>query len=119
MTAQIETIKTVKNITSKYKYGFTTDINVEKTPKGLNENIIKLISSKKEEPQWMLDWRIKAYRLWLKMKEPEWAKLKYNSIDFQDIYYYAAPKDFQKPKSLDDVDPELLKTYEKLICTQI
>ncbi len=114
MSAQIETIKTVKNITSKYKYGFTTDINVEKTPKGLNENIIKLISSKKEEPQWMLDWRIKAYRLWLKMKEPEWAKLKYNSIDFQDIYYYAAPKEFQKPKSLDDVDPELLKTYEKL-----
>ena len=114
MTAQIETIKTVKNITSKYKYGFTTDINVEKTPKGLNENIIKLISSKKEEPQWMLDWRIKAYKLWLKMKEPEWAKLKYNSIDFQDIYYYAAPKEFQKPKSLDDVDPELLKTYEKL-----
>ena len=114
MSAQIETIKTVKNITSKYKYGFTTDINVEKTPKGLNENIIKLISSKKEEPQWMLDWRIRAYRLWLKMKEPEWAKLKYNSIDFQDIYYYAAPKEFQKPKSLDDVDPELLKTYEKL-----
>ncbi len=114
MTAQIETIKTVKNITSKYKYGFTTDINVEKTPKGLNENIIKLISSKKEEPQWMLDWRIKAYRLWLKMKEPEWAKLKYNPIDFQDIYYYAAPKEFQKPKSLEDVDPELLKTYEKL-----
>tara|TARA_B100000029_G_scaffold280455_1_gene274559 strand:- start:903 stop:2354 length:1452 start_codon:yes stop_codon:yes gene_type:complete len=114
MPAQTETIKTVKDVTSKYKYGFTTNINVEKTPKGLNENIISLISSKKDEPQWMLDWRLKAYKLWLKMKEPNWAKLQYKTIDFQDIYYYAAPKKFKQPKSLDEVDPELLKTYEKL-----
>ena len=114
MPIQEETIEQVNLATSKYKYGFSTDLEVDKAPKGLNENIIKLISSKKNEPEWMLDWRLHAFEIWKKMKEPEWAKVNYPKIDYQDIYYYSAPKNTEKLKSLDEVDPELLKTYEKL-----
>ncbi len=99
----------------KYKYGFVTDIESDKIPKGLNEDVIRLISKKKEEPQWMLDWRLKAYERLQHMEPPKWVKAKFDDIDFQDIYYYASPKDFKdKPKSLDEVDPKLLETYEKL-----
>jgi len=99
----------------KYKYGFVTDIESDKIPKGLNEDVIRLISKKKEEPQWMLDWRLKAYERLQYMEPPKWVKAKFDDIDFQDIYYYASPKDFKdKPKSLDEVDPKLLETYEKL-----
>ena len=114
MPIQEETIEQVNLATSKYKYGFSTDLEVDKAPKGLDENIIKLISSKKNEPEWMLDWRLKAFEIWKKMEEPEWAKVNYPKIDYQDIYYYSAPKNTEKLKSLDEVDPELLKTYEKL-----
>ena len=114
MPIQEETIEQVNLATSKYKYGFSTDLEVDKAPKGLDENIIKLISSKKNEPEWMLDWRLQAFEIWKKMKEPEWAKVNYPKIDYQDIYYYSAPKNTEKLKSLDEVDPELLKTYEKL-----
>ncbi len=114
MVATTETIKQVKKTTDNYKYGFSTKINVEKSPKGLNEDIIKFISNKKNEPKWMLDWRLSAYKKWLKMEQPEWAKVSFPAIDFQDLYYYAAPKMKKKLNSLDEVDPELLKTYEKL-----
>ena len=114
MPIQEETIEQVNLATSKYKYGFSTDLEVDKAPKGLDENIIKLISSKKNEPEWMLDWRLHAFEIWKKMKEPEWAKVNYPKIDYQDIYYYSAPKNTEELKSLDEVDPELLKTYEKL-----
>ncbi len=101
--------------TDQYKYGFVTDIDSEKAPKGLNPDIVRFISAKKNEPDWMLDWRLKAYQRWLEMDEPTWAKVRYPKIDFQDLYYYAAPKsDEDRPKSLDEVDPELLRTYEKL-----
>jgi Fe-S cluster assembly protein SufB len=98
----------------KYKYGFVTDIESDKAPKGINEDIIRLISSKKNEPEWMLEWRLDAFKKWQQMTEPKWAHVNYPPIDFQDVHYYAAPK--QKPKlgSLDEVDPELLKTFEKL-----
>ncbi len=99
----------------KYKYGFVTDIDTEKAPKGLNEDIVHFISEKKGEPEWMLDWRLKAYRRWVSMTEPKWAKVHYPPIDFQEAYYYAAPKsDENTPQSLKEIDPELLKTYEKL-----
>jgi len=99
----------------KYKYGFVTDIEMETAPKGLNEDIIRFISAKKGEPDWLLEWRLKAYRHWLNMPEPEWQKPDFPAIDYQDSYYYSAPKSAaDKPKSLDEVDPELLKTYEKL-----
>ena len=114
MSATVETTRQVEEATGKYKYGFVTDIEVDKAPKGLNEDTIRLISSKKNEPEWMLEWRLKAYRHWLTMEEPDWAKLNYPKIDYQDIHYYAAPKKAEGPKSLDEVDPELLKTYEKL-----
>ncbi|GIL00843.1 MAG: Fe-S cluster assembly protein SufB [Alphaproteobacteria bacterium] len=115
MPAVQETIDAVSRIdVDKYKYGFSTEIETEKAPKGLNEDIIAFISAKKAEPQWMLDWRLGAYRRWLEMEEPTWARVEYPPIDFQDIYYYAAPKNQNGPKSLDEVDPELLKTYEKL-----
>ncbi|MBW7835161.1 MAG: Fe-S cluster assembly protein SufB [Sphingomonadales bacterium] len=107
--------ETLEQITGDYKYGFVTDIESELAPKGLNEDIIRFISAKKGEPAWLLDWRLKAYRIWLKMTEPSWAKVSYPDIDFQDIHYYAAPKTGKDgPKSLDEVDPELLATYEKL-----
>ena len=114
MAATTETKQHVEEIAGEYKYGFTTDVEMEMAPKGLSEDVIRFISAKKEEPEWMLDWRLKAYRSWLKMKEPDWAKLKYPMIDYADIYYYAAPKSQDKPKSLDEVDPELLRMYEKL-----
>ena len=98
----------------KYKYGFETDIESDLAPKGLNEEIVRLISAKKNEPEWMLEWRLDAYRRWLTMTEPNWAKVHYPKIDFQEIHYYAAPKGTKGPKSLDEVDPELLRTYEKL-----
>ena len=98
-----------------YKYGFVTDIESEKIPKGLNEDIVKIISKKKNEPQWMLDWRLKAFKRLSKMKIPDWAKVSFKEIDFQDLYYYSSPKDFKdKPKSLEEVDPKLIETYEKL-----
>jgi len=97
-----------------YKYGFVTDIESDLAPKGLNEEIIRFISAKKEEPEWLLEWRLKAYRHWLTMEDPDWARVKHPEIDFQDIHYYAAPKKKAGPRSLDEVDPELLATYEKL-----
>lgn len=99
---------------NQYKYGFVTDIETEQVAKGLNEDIIRLISSKKNEPQWMLDYRLKAYRHWLTLDEPTWAHVHYPKINFQDIVYYSAPKNKQKPGSLDEMDPELIKTFEKL-----
>ena len=97
----------------KYKYGFTTDIEMEEFPKGLSTDIVRLISAKKGEPEWLLEWRLKAYEAWLKMEEPEWARIHHPPIDYDALYYYAAPAK-AVPKSLDEVDPELLKTYEKL-----
>ncbi|MCP1197832.1 Fe-S cluster assembly protein SufB [Notoacmeibacter sp. MSK16QG-6] len=116
MPAVQETIEQVRTLdVDQYKYGFQTDIESEKAPKGLSEDIIRLISQKKGEPEWMLQWRLEAYKRWLSMEEPDWARVSYPKIDFQDIHYYAAPKSFKEgPKSLDEVDPEILKTYEKL-----
>ena len=99
---------------SDYKYGFVTDVETEVIPKGLNEDVIRLISKKKEEPEWMLEFRLKAYKHWLTMKVPTWAHLTIPEIDFQDLSYYAAPKTKEGPKSLDEVDPEVLKTFNKL-----
>ncbi|WP_462136948.1 Fe-S cluster assembly protein SufB [Candidatus Mycalebacterium sp.] len=98
----------------EYKYGFTTDVEQDIAPKGLNEDVIRFISAKKEEPKWLLDWRLKAYKHWLTMKEPKWANIKYPSIDYNAISYYAAPKSGDRPESLDDIDPEIRETYEKL-----
>jgi len=106
-------------INQDYKYGFVTEVDSDTIPRGLNEDIVRIISAKKNEPQWLLDWRLKAYRHWVKMEEkegaPKWANVHYPPINYQDIFYYAAPKDMaDRPKSLDEVDPEVLKTYEKL-----
>lgn len=110
-----ETIETVNQMAGKYEAGFVTDIETEKAPKGLSEDIVRFISAKKNEPEWMLEWRLKAYRKWLEMPEPKWAKIKHDPIDYQDSYYYAAPKSASDgPQTLDDVDPKLLETYEKL-----
>ncbi|MDC0346456.1 Fe-S cluster assembly protein SufB, partial [Planktomarina sp.] len=110
-----ETVEAVKALSGTYKYGWNTEIEMEYAPKGLSENIVRLISSKNDEPEWMLDWRLAAYRRWLELKEPDWAMVDYPTIDFQDQYYYARPKSMEeKPKSLDDVDPKLLETYKKL-----
>jgi len=114
MAATQETIDTLEEATGKYKYGFVTDIESDKAPKGLNEDIIRFISAKKDEPQWMLDWRLKAFATWQTMESPDWAKLEIEPIDYQDIHYYSAPKSGEGPASLDEVDPELLKTYAKL-----
>lgn len=115
MGATEETIQTVEEMAGKYEAGFVTDVETEKAPKGLSEDIVRFISEKKGEPEWMLEWRLKAYARWLEMPEPEWAKLEQDPIDYQDSYYYAAPKGAgEGPQSLDDVDPEILKTYEKL-----
>ncbi len=109
------TLKELKPFTeSGYAYGFVTDIAQERAPKGLSEDTVRFISAKKNEPAWLLDWRLKAFRHWLTMEEPQWGKLRYGPIDYQDAYYYAAPKTVKKPASLEDVDPELLRTYEKL-----
>ncbi|WP_323796004.1 Fe-S cluster assembly protein SufB [Nisaea sp.] len=115
MAATVETIEQVEQLgTEKYKYGFVTDIESEMAPKGLSEEVIRFISAKKEEPEWMLEWRLKAYEHFKTMEEPDWAKVAYTPIDLSDIYYYAAPKVKEKLNSLDEVDPELLRTYEKL-----
>src|SRR5579863_2300863 len=115
MSAATQTLNTVESVTqSGYKWGFETDIEMDLAPKGLNEDIIRLISSRKEEPAWLLEWRLKAYAAWLQMTEPHWARVEHAPIDYQDLHYYAAPKKKVGPKSLDEVDPELLKTYEKL-----
>jgi Fe-S cluster assembly protein SufB len=103
-----------QHVKQPYKYGWSTDIESELAPKGLNEDIIRLISEKKQEPEWMLEWRLKAYRHWLKMEEPTWANVTYPPVDYQAIHYYAAPKQQKAPESLDDVDPKLLETFEKL-----
>ncbi|HCY54359.1 MAG TPA: Fe-S cluster assembly protein SufB [Oceanicaulis sp.] len=115
MPAVKETIEDVRRLEAdKYKYGFTTEIEQEFAPKGLNEDIVRFISEKKGEPQWMLDWRLDAYRRWVEMKEPTWANVHHPKIDYQDAYYYAAPKNAAKYKSLDEVPAELLETYKKL-----
>ncbi len=111
-----ETVEQVQSLAGeKYKYGFSSDIDSEKAPKGLSEDIIRFISAKKEEPEWLLEWRLDAFERWLTMSEPEWAMVDYPQIDYQDLYYYSAPKSMDdRPETLDDVDPELLRTYEKL-----
>ena len=110
-----ETINSVKSLGESYKYGFTTDIEMEYAPKGLSEEIIKLTSKKNDEPDWMLNWRLEAYKRWVKMDEPNWPMLNYKGIDYNDQYYYAKPKSLEKkPKSLDEVEPALLETYAKL-----
>jgi Fe-S cluster assembly protein SufB len=115
MVSPVETAEDVRSATEQqYKYGFVTEIEADTAPKGLNEDIIRFISAKKHEPDWLLEWRLKAYRHWLTMKEPTWANVEHPAIDYQDAYYYSAPKKGEGPESLDDVDPELLKTYEKL-----
>ncbi len=115
MAAVQETIEQVKKIdVDQYKYGFETNIETVKAPKGLSVDIVRFISEKKGEPAWMLEWRLDAYERWLTMSEPTWAKVNYPKIDFQNLYYYAAPKSMEAPKSLDEVDPALLETYKKL-----
>jgi len=115
MPAVLQTIDRVQRIdVDQYKYGFETDIESVKAPKGLNEGTVRFISDKKAEPAWMLEWRLDAFRRWKMMTEPTWANVRYPKIDFQNLYYYAAPKSTEGPKSLADVDPALLRTYEKL-----
>src|SRR5579872_6242997 len=115
MPAVQETVEKVRRIdVDQYKYGFETLIESEKAPKGLSEDIVRFISAKKDEPAWMLAWRLDAYRRWQTMAEPKWAKIEYGPIDYQNIYYYSAPKRKEGPKSLDEIDPEILRTYEKL-----
>jgi Fe-S cluster assembly protein SufB len=115
MAAVQETVDKVKTLdVDAYKYGFITDIESDKAPKGLNEDIVRFISAKKNEPEWLTEWRLEAFRRWLTMTEPKWARVHYPPIDYQDLYYYSAPKTAEGPKSLDEVDPELLRTYEKL-----
>jgi Fe-S cluster assembly protein SufB len=114
MPAVQETIDRVRSIDlDQYKYGFETTIEMEKSEKGISEDVIRFISAKKDEPAWLLEWRLDAYRRWLTMREPDWARVSYDKVDYNDIYYYAAPKR-QSPESLDEIDPEILKTYEKL-----
>jgi len=115
MAAVQETVDQVKSIdVSEYKYGFSSEIEADKAPKGLNEDIVRFISAKKNEPAWLTEWRLEAYKRWLTMREPTWARVNFPPVDYQDLYYYSAPKSMSGPKSLDEVDPELLKVYEKL-----
>ncbi|MDB5314236.1 MAG: sufB [Rhodospirillales bacterium] len=115
MAAVTETIDTVNAVNDGgYKWGFSTDIEMEFAPKGLNEDTVRYISAQKNEPEWLLEWRLRAFEVWKTMEEPRWSAVTYNPIDYQDAYYYAAPKEKIGPKSLDEVDPELLRTYEKL-----
>src|SRR5215470_2749013 len=115
MAGSTETRERLQSVTDQaYKYGFVTDIDTDVAPKGLSEDIVRFISAKKDEPEWLLAWRLKAYRHWLTMPEPQWSKVKFPAIDYQDAYYYSAPKAKDGPKSLDEVDPKLLETYEKL-----
>ena len=103
MSTSTETIEQLAN--REYKYGFVTDVETETIPKGLSEDVVRLISQKKNEPEWLLEWRLKAYRLWLTMKEPTWQNVKYDPINYQDIVYYSAPKKKKALNSLDEVDP--------------
>src|ERR1700757_3750021 len=115
MTATTETLQTVRSLSEQgYKYGFVTDIEADTAPPGLNEDTIRFISAKKDEPEWLLQWRLAPFRAWREMTQPNWAKLHLNPIDYQAATYYSAPKQSAGPKSLDEVDPELLRTYEKL-----
>jgi len=115
MPAVQDTVERVRRLdVDQYKYGFVTDIESDKAPKGLSEDIVRFISAKKDEPEWMLAWRLDAYRRWLTMREPLWARVNYGPVDYQDLYYYSAPKKKDGPKSLDEIDPEILKTYDKL-----
>ncbi len=115
MPTDVDTRDTVRSITDgDYKYGFVTDIESDYAPRGLNEDVVRFISERKQEPDWLLDWRLEAFRHWTTMTEPNWSSVRYPAIDYQNAYYFAAPKTKQKPKSLDEIDPELLRTYEKL-----
>ena len=115
MPAVQETVERVRRIdVDQYRYGFETLIESDKAPKGLSEDTVRFISAKKNEPAWMLEWRLEAYRRWLTMTEPTWARVNYPRIDYQDLYYYSAPKPKKQIGSLDEIDPEILKTYEKL-----
>src|ERR1700748_2872806 len=115
MAAVQETVDRVRQIdVDQYRYGFETLIESEKAPKGLSEDTVRFISAKKNEPAWMLEWRLEAYRRWLTMTEPNWARVNYPKIDYQDLYYYSAPKPKKQLSSIDEIDPEILKTYEKL-----
>jgi Fe-S cluster assembly protein SufB len=109
-----ETKETVAALGEKYKYGFVTDIEMDRAPKGLSEDTVRYISARKDEPEWMLEWRLAAYRRWTQMEEPDWARVHYPKIDYQNAYYYAAPKNTPKLNSLDEVDPKLIETYNKL-----
>src|ERR671921_2187955 len=112
MSTPTETIEQLA--TREYKYGFVTNVESETIPKGLSEDVVRLISEKKGEPAWLLEWRLKAYRLWLTMKEPNWQNVKYDPINYQDIVYYSAPKKKKVLNSLDEVDPEVRATFDKL-----
>src|ERR1700743_609474 len=114
MSIATETRDQVTALGEKYKYGFVTDIEMEKAPRGLSEDTVRYISAKKNEPEWMLEWRLGAYARWKQMQEPNWARVHYQKIDYQDAYYYAAPKNTPLKQSLAEVDPKLLETYEKL-----
>src|SRR3569832_575933 len=115
MAAVQETVDRVRQIdVDQYRYGFETLIESEKAPKGLSEDTVRFISAKKNEPAWMLEWRLEAYRRWLTMQEPTWARVDYPKIDYQDLYYYSAPKPKKQLSSIDEIDPEILKTYETL-----
>jgi Fe-S cluster assembly protein SufB len=115
MSAVAETLDTLRAVTDGgYKWGFVTDIDMDMAPKGLTEDTVRLISARKGEPEWLLAWRLRAFSAWQAMEEPHWAMLLYPAIDYQDAHYYAAPRQKDGPKSLDEVDPELLRTYEKL-----
>ena len=112
--AAVETREKVSALGEKYKYGFVTDIEMERAPKGLSEDTVRYISAKKSEPEWMLEWRLAAFKRWREMREPNWARVHYPKIDYQGAYYYAAPKNTPQKQSLDEVDPKLLETYNKL-----
>ena len=113
MPAAKQTIEHVETL-ERYQHGFVTDIAQEMAPKGLSEATVRYISAQKNEPEWMLEWRLGAFQRWLALDEPDWARVKFPRIDYQDAYYYAAPKTKDGPASLDEVDPELLATYAKL-----
>src|SRR6267142_3150703 len=115
MTASSDTVRTVRSLSQEgYKYGFVTDIEADEAPPGLTEDTVRFISAKKEEPEWLLEWRLAAFRAWREMTQPNWAKLHLTPIDYQAATYYSAPKQNAGPRSLDEVDPEILATYEKL-----
>jgi len=110
-----ETVEGVRSLEAdKYKYGFSSDIEQEFAPKGLNEDIVRFISAKKDEPEWLLEWRLEAYRRWLELEPPTWAMVDFPEIDYQDMYYYASPVKKKELESLDEVDPEILEVYNKL-----